>query len=538
MASVLEGFLVKLGFDVDQSGQSRFTSAVAGASKTVAGLAKAAVGVGVAMTAAFVKATKDVDKLYDKSRDTGASIRGFQAISRAVERVGGNAQDVEQAFGALADNIRKYGSSFESVLAEQVGVSLYDAKGETRDMADVFVDIQKRLSKIAQTDPGLAKAKADAIGLGGAFNDLMKADFPAELLRARRAGLAMGDSLDRNAERAHKMSNSLNRVWDTFSDGAHTFAMDVLETTGVDNWFNHLADKAETTIPAMLKTIKTGIEGIFNGEWTIGGVVKKVVEDRATEVGLANVDEGEESDNPELAAVLAKAREKQANTETVAEKAIKEQTKNQARAEAIMAGKSEKEADAIGEKAAQDYSDRIRTEKRARYAPEQKRVQIVTDDDGNEIEIPIAQPAPAAAPGKPAAAPAKPTAAPAPVPPKAPAVPTAEVKRVRAMQAEARAAAPAVPKAAKADDASDATRAIRALVDAEKRVTAAPAREAIERVGVERPQIGKTAPAQNRTVNLTQTINVQGAADPQRTAQEIARQTKEQVNRNAGSNVF
>jgi hypothetical protein len=113
------------------------------------------------------------------------------------------------------------------------------------------------------------------------------------------------------------------------------------------------------------------------------------------------------------------------------------------------------------------------------------------------------------------------------------------------IQAEARAAAPAaVPtattkaRAADGADTTDVARSIQALVDAEKRVTSAPARDVIERVGVERPQIGKTAPAQNRTVNLTQTITVQGSADPQRTAQEIMRQTKEQVNRNAGSNVF
>lgn len=265
MASIIEGFLVRLGFDVDQDGLQKFNANVAGAAKRVADIGKAAAATGVALGAAFVKSTHEVDKLYKLSNNTGASIRGFQAISRAVANVSGNAENVQAAFVALTDNIKLYGDSFERLLKNNLGVSLYDAQGRMRDMADVFVDLRNKLAELAKTNPGFARQTADLIGLGGAFDDLMKKGFPEELKRQQQAAAAWGDSLDRNAQRANDFTVSLSRLWDTIATGAQTASLDFLEVSGLDTWIANLAKQAEIELPALAKTFKKGLQSIFDG---------------------------------------------------------------------------------------------------------------------------------------------------------------------------------------------------------------------------------------------------------------------------------
>ena len=109
MASVLEGFLVKLGFDVDKNGINKFRGAVSSATHIVAGLAKTAAATGVSVAAAFVKSTRDVDKLYIKARNSGSSISGMVALQHAVERVGGNAEAVGSAFEEFTGKKRRRG---------------------------------------------------------------------------------------------------------------------------------------------------------------------------------------------------------------------------------------------------------------------------------------------------------------------------------------------------------------------------------------------------------------------------------------------
>lgn len=295
MASVLEGFLVKLGFDVDKDGLQKFQSTVSGVSDRVMAVGKAATATGVALGAVFVKATRDVNKLYVTTNNTGTTIRSLTAISRAVERVGGDSTNVSAAFQNLASNIKLYGQSFEDLLKNQLGVSLYDSRGQLRDMGDVFVELRNELARIAETDPGLARAQADAIGLGVAFDDILKKDFPDELLRANAALAAMGTSLDDNAKRAHDLTNSFSRLWDTVSDGAKTAALDFLELTGIDKWLNDIATSAEKNIPAAIKTLKNTAGQYLNGDRSVSNDLTTSFMRRGVAMG---------SDDPEVAALL------------------------------------------------------------------------------------------------------------------------------------------------------------------------------------------------------------------------------------------
>lgn len=330
MASIIEGFLVRLGFDIDQDGMLKFNANIGNAAKRVAAVGKAAAATGIALGAAFAKSAHDVDRLYKVSNNTGASIKGFKAISRAVANVGGNAENVQAAFVALSDNIKTYGASFESLLKNNLGVSLYDARGRMRDMADVFVDLRNKLAAMAKTNPGFARQTAELIGLGGAFDDLMKKGFTEELMRQRQAAAAWGDSLDANAKRANTFTTSLSRLWDTIATGAQTASLDFLEVSGLDTWVSNLAKQAETELPALAKTFKKGLQSLFDGSWW-----DSLIE--GTEAIFSRRGAETEVDNPELEALLDKYAEKKQGSRTFTEQVVDTHAASRAQAQAAYA---------------------------------------------------------------------------------------------------------------------------------------------------------------------------------------------------------
>ena len=313
MANVLEGFLVRLGFDIDEDGMLRFQNKLGGVVSTISTIGKTATAVAAAASAAFIKTTRDVNEIYKTSNSTGASIQGVKAVGKDVEGVGGNSAAVTASFANLASNIKTYGKNFEAFI-ESSGVQLYDQNGQLRDMSAVFIDLRNFLAEIAKVDPGMARMKAETLGLGEAFDDLMRKDFHAEFERAMKANNAFGDSLDRNSKRAHDFTNNLGRLWDSLATGAQTVAMDFMENTGIDKWLSDLVDSAEKAIPAAVNTLDAVTEQYVNGDRS----VTKDVETFQTRRVLETV-EVDAEENPELAALLGSYQEKHKGDRSFAE---------------------------------------------------------------------------------------------------------------------------------------------------------------------------------------------------------------------------
>lgn len=301
MATVLEGFLVSLGFDIDKDELAKFNTTVAEAGRRFMSIGKAAVGAGVAIGAAFAKSAAEVNDLYKVSNNTGTSISGLMRMQGAVERVGGSAEAVNAAFGEFATKAKTYGSSFEQMVRNQVGVSLRDATGNARDMSDVFVDISKKLAQLSRTDSGLARMKAEALGLGGIFDDIVKGDFPAELERASHFAGLFGKEIDKGANASHRMMNEISQVWDTVAKGAMSATAQITDALQLDKklaTFNDsFADYLKSTIDSQVQIIKEA-SGFF--DW-VGKVLfksgdyydksrQKVLKDRVKS-GKASADE-------------------------------------------------------------------------------------------------------------------------------------------------------------------------------------------------------------------------------------------------------
>lgn len=307
MATVLEGFLVRLGFEIDQDQLGKFNNAVQMAGKSFLAVGKAAIGAGVAIGAAFAKSTAEINDLYKISNNSGASIKGILSLQGAVERVGGSAENVNAALADFSLKSKTYGAAFEDMVRGQLGVSLRDTNGQARDMGDVFVDMSAKLAKLAKTDPGLARMKAEALGLGAIFDDIVKGDFPAELARSQHFAGLFGKEIDAGANASHRLMNELGQVWDTVGQAAMSASAQITDALQLDkklaDFNNGFADFLKSTIDSQIQIIKDA-SGFF--DW-VGKVLfgsgdyyddsrRKVLEERIKS-GKATEEEKQELEN-------------------------------------------------------------------------------------------------------------------------------------------------------------------------------------------------------------------------------------------------
>lgn len=226
--NVIAGFLVRLGFLVDKDEAKKFQGTVDSVSKGMQSLTKKGIAFGVAFTGAVAKANSEVTKLYNLANRTGSSISGLKALGSAMETVGGSAEDINGAIAQLSDNIKYL--NYEPVI-NSLGVSLRDAQGNARDMTDVMLDLRSVLASMPQQQ---AKVYAEMLGLGGAFEAIMKQDFPAELKRSKDLLGGLSVILDKNHESTRQFSNEFGRLWEVIATGAQSASSELTALLGLD----------------------------------------------------------------------------------------------------------------------------------------------------------------------------------------------------------------------------------------------------------------------------------------------------------------
>lgn len=226
--NVIAGFLVRLGFIVDKDEAKKFEGTVDSVSKGMQALTKKGIAFGVAFTGAVAKANSEVNKLYNIANRTGSSISGLKALGTAMDTVGGSAEDINSAIAQLSDNIKYL--NYEPVI-NSLGVSLRDANGNARDMTDVMLDLRSVLASMPQQQ---AKVYAEMLGLGQAFEAIMKQDFPAEVKRSRDLLGGLGAILDKNHESTRTFANEFGRLWDVIATGAQSASSELTALLGLD----------------------------------------------------------------------------------------------------------------------------------------------------------------------------------------------------------------------------------------------------------------------------------------------------------------
>ena len=253
--NVIAGFLVRLGFIVDKDEAKKFEGTVDSVSKGMQALTKKGIAFGVAFTGAVAKANSEVNKLYNIANRTGSSISGLKALGTAMDTVGGSAEDINSAIAQLSDNIKYL--NYEPVI-NSLGVSLRDANGNARDMTDVMLDLRSVLASMPQQQ---AKVYAEMLGLGQAFEAIMKQDFPAEVKRSRDLLGGLGAILDKNHESTRTFANEFGRLWDVIATGAQSASSELTTILGLDTKLADLNNRLSKGILDFIKWQSDIIKG-------------------------------------------------------------------------------------------------------------------------------------------------------------------------------------------------------------------------------------------------------------------------------------
>lgn len=245
-----ESELSKSGVALQQI--SQISGEVAQKTKAVSA---AAAAFGAAMIGNAVSAAKSSDELLTLSRNTGVSVEELQKMEYASELVD---VSLDQMTGSLKKLVMKMSSG--SDVFDKLGVSIYDANGEMRDVTDVWYDALRALSKVENETERDALAMEifgkSAMDLSGIIDDggdaLKKYGEEAE-----DAGLIMSKEA---AEGAAELDDEIQKLKSTFkmsmTQMGASLAKQLLpalqkladKVTKVLQWFSSLNGTTQKTI--------------------------------------------------------------------------------------------------------------------------------------------------------------------------------------------------------------------------------------------------------------------------------------------------
>lgn len=260
MASVIESFLVKLGFDIDKEGMNKFNGNVANTVKMFKSLTADAIKVGTALATTFSKNIYDIDRTNKSTKLLNTTIGKFGTLSLVFKRVGGDVGALEGAIANFTSKVKKE-KGFEEWLKDNFDISLKDANGKLKDMSDVFLELRDKLVELNEVDPNTARIVAEYVGLGEVFDVIIRKEFDQELIKVASASTTLGRYLSENAQYATDLSNSFTQLASTAWDAVQGVALAFAKATGLDKtldqWTKHIQETAPQTI-ANITTLLTG----------------------------------------------------------------------------------------------------------------------------------------------------------------------------------------------------------------------------------------------------------------------------------------
>lgn len=145
-AEVIKSFLVSLGFEVDSSGEKKFDATLAGVTLNAVKAGAAIEATALSVVAYTARIAVGLDKLYQASQRTGASVEGLQKLSYAVSQAGGSADAARASLEGMAAFVRNNPGA--EGFMNRLGIQTRDAKGNLRDMATIFTSVGQKLNSM------------------------------------------------------------------------------------------------------------------------------------------------------------------------------------------------------------------------------------------------------------------------------------------------------------------------------------------------------------------------------------------------------
>ncbi|WP_156453753.1 M23 family metallopeptidase [Methylobacterium sp. CCH5-D2] len=176
--------------------------------KGVAAMAVALEAAALASTAAVVKISDGLEKLYYASERTNSKVGNLKAFSYAASQLGSTAEGAAGSLEALAQNMRS-SPGYEGML-KNLGVATRQ-NGKLRDLTEVTMELGDAFAKMPHFQ---AKAYADALGIDERTLIALKdGSFKKAVLEYREMLGKAGVDPDRAAKDSAAFMNMWRRMW-------------------------------------------------------------------------------------------------------------------------------------------------------------------------------------------------------------------------------------------------------------------------------------------------------------------------------------
>ncbi|CNL80907.1 TPA: transglycosylase SLT domain-containing protein [Yersinia enterocolitica] len=276
-AETIKDFLVSLGFELDESGEKKFSAVVAGVTANVLKMGAVVEGAALAVVGFTTKIASGLDKVYFASQRTGASVAGIKALGYAASQLGVDAASAQGSLESLARFIRN--SPGAEGFLNRLGIQTRSANGSMRDTSAIFTGLSAKLSSMPYY-----RANQYAQMLGIDENTLMAmrkglGQFSTEYaLTAKRIGF--------NAEIAATQSNrfmtSMRNLTMTLGQARDKIGanlanglagdIDALRKQLLDNW-----PKIEAVLMKVIKGILWAGDAVSRVLWRTGQAIDDVM---------------------------------------------------------------------------------------------------------------------------------------------------------------------------------------------------------------------------------------------------------------------
>jgi hypothetical protein len=204
-SEVLQEYLVKLGFKVDQGDVKKFNDAFQVVGKGVLGVGLAVAGVVASVEAAAAAFAYSMRKVYYDSQLAGSSVKNLQSLEYAGKQVGVSAESMGSAIHSMAQAFRT--NPGMKGLVESFGI-----KVEGRDVSDVMTDYVKALDKMPEFQ---GSQFAGMFGMDPDTYHLLRGHID-ELLKKQQemkdAQAAIGLDMDKAAAQSKHYADSLDNL--------------------------------------------------------------------------------------------------------------------------------------------------------------------------------------------------------------------------------------------------------------------------------------------------------------------------------------
>lgn len=237
-ADYIKEFLVKLGYDVNETERKKFEDSLQRSDKSTASLTKNFKELAIALGTASSIAAYQLNALYVNAQRMGTSASKLDAYRQAVSNVGGDANAAAQSVAALAQKLRDNPQGFGSAF-QRFGVDVKNAKGEIRDTIDLLMELVNSPKFKELSYPQQSAYMHNLFGIDDlTYRSIKSGEFAREYQKFLEIQKKLGNETDKSA----KSVRDLVKQWNVFKTTGGA-ALDVL--------VGNLADKLAPALEAV-----------------------------------------------------------------------------------------------------------------------------------------------------------------------------------------------------------------------------------------------------------------------------------------------